>query len=127
MKGAFLVSGDAFLFANVSEILRRHGAVTTSDKVTQLSDTEGRLLTIFGDLDPALDWEWKDGVIVMFDGSAIPPESAITACSVECRWEDLFASTMATIGDELAEKAWVLDGDGVLWPVQEVDPERVKL
>ncbi|MFI5707517.1 hypothetical protein [Kribbella sp. NPDC051620] len=127
MKGAFLMSEDVDLFDRVSEVLRDRGAVTSPDKVTQLTDHEGRLLTIYGDLDPDLDWEWRGGNIVMVDGSAPPPLSAMTACLVECRWEDLFALTMATIGVELAATAWVLDGDGVLWPAQEVDPESVTL
>ena len=127
MKSAFLLSEDAELVDKVSKVLGRHGAPISSDKVIQLSDERGRLLTIFGELDPAFDWEWRDGPIVMFDGSPTPPVASMTACVVECRWEDLFASTMAVIAAGVAENLWVLDGDGVLWPAQAVDPGRVRL
>ena len=127
MKGAFLLSENSKLFEGVREILDRAGAHSSSDRVVQLDDGQDHLLTVFGEMDPAYDWEWREGDIEMFDGSEPPQLANMTACAVECRWENLFANTMAAIGAGLSTQAWVLDGDGVLWPASGVDPASVRL
>lgn len=40
--------------------------------------------------------------------------ATIHACVIECRFEDLFATTTARIAAALPCPTWVLDGNGVI-------------
>lgn len=127
MKGAFVVSSDMHVFDEARDALVRIGAKATEDDVVQLQDELGRLFTIYRSIDPSTDWEWREGPFISRADVEPPDMTKATACWVECRWEDLFASVMRRLAEALSTTAWVLDGDGVLWPASEVDPREVRL
>ncbi len=61
------------------------------------------------------------------EGVHLPDMLSLTACAIECRWEDLFCAEVKALANALHLPSWVLDGDGVLWPADAVDPARVRL
>lgn len=129
MKGAFLLSESQSLFSDACAALVRRGATYAEGDggVAQYRDAEGRLFTLFGTVDPEFDWEFREGPFSLAGQAVMPDMSTVTACSVECRWEELFAVVVKAIASELTTPAWVLDGDGVLWLASEVDPKRIRL
>jgi hypothetical protein len=128
VKGAFLLSEDRQLFAELCDVLVRIGAeYTADDDVLQLRDDRGRLLTVIGRVEPEFEWEFRQGPFTLEGNAWLPDMSSVTACIVECRWEDLFASVVARIASELEAMLWVLDSNGHLWLASEVDPARISL
>jgi hypothetical protein len=53
--------------------------------------------------------------------------TTVTACVIECRWEDLFAWAVGAIASRLSQPCWVLDGNGVLWAADSIDLDRLQL
>ncbi|TQL02658.1 hypothetical protein [Cellulomonas sp. SLBN-39] len=126
MKSAYLVSTeDSF-----EEDLWRAAATLGADvreHAAQLRDDQGRLVTIFGQLDPKHAADWREGPFEHRGPGPAPDLSAAVAVSVECRWEDLFASSVARMAALLPYQAWVVDDGGVVWPAADVDPAGVRL
>lgn len=127
MKGAFLVSEQPDLGALVLDALRDAGAEVTADGVGQLRDEQGRLFTVFARLDPNEGWDWRDGPVTHVGEGPKPDMQVSSACWIECRWEELFVANVRALAFALADKSWVLDGDDVLWPAEDVDAARVRL
>lgn len=123
MKGVFLLSADPELFALVERIMLDAGAAAYAGKVAQLKDDQGRLLTVFGELN---DLFKADMVPDSYRGPAPAPDvSDATGVWVECRWEQWFVEWVAALAAALPDPLWVLDGNGVLWSAADVDPDEL--
>lgn len=127
MKGAFLVSEEPNLADLVLAALRAAGAEVTLDGVAQLHDQQSRLFTVFAHPDPDSDWEWRQGPARPAREGPRPDLEMSSACWIECRWEQTFTAQVRALALALPAASWVLDGDGVLWPAEDVDPARVRL
>jgi hypothetical protein len=129
VKGALLLAESPHVFTATADVLRGEGAtyIDADGGVVQLTDDDGRLLTVFKQIGEATERTYRDDVEAVMPGVQPPDMSLVTACDVECRWEDLFVSVMRLLADRLTEPVWVLDGDGVLWAAGAVDPRRVVL
>ncbi|GAA4621865.1 hypothetical protein [Cellulomonas oligotrophica] len=126
MRSAYLVSTERSLEDDVWCAAARMGA-EVRDHVAQHRDGEGRLVTVFGALDPKEAADWQEGPFEYRGPGSAPDLSTTVAVSVECRWEDLFVSWVARLASLLPYPAWVVDGDGVVWPATDVDPAAVCL
>lgn len=128
MKGVFLVSEDPGLFFRVREILVGMGAaISDQGDVVQFADSAGRLFTLFGTIPAGYEWEWREGPFELGSGDRIPDVSALVACWIECRWEEMLASLLSEIGERLDSACWIIDGNGVVWVAGLVDARRVQL
>lgn len=126
MKSAYLVSlADSF----EDDVWRAAASLGADvrDHVAQARDEQDRLVTVFGDLGPSGAWDWQEGPFTYRGTGTAPDLSTAAAVSVECRWEDLFASWVARLASHLPDPAWVVDGDGNVWPADAVDPAEVRL
>lgn len=129
MKSAFLISEGPGLFVEIRDALMRTGSASLNDDgyFVQFNDGQGRLLSVVGHDTPETEWEFRDGPFVLRNNASLPDMQSISACLVECRWEDLFASVAARLAGELQRPLWALDSDGSLWPATAVDPDRIIL
>jgi hypothetical protein len=125
MKSAFLIAFSDNLFEDVGAFLHAEGAFYDPGRVAQFRDQNHRFFTVFPWVGP--ESEVRIGPFVSADGSPIPDMSSISACIIECRWEDLFVTYVARIARALGQRAWILDSECVIWPAEAVDPERVRL
>lgn len=128
MKGAFIVSTDDALFEDVARVLAREGGRVATDRVTQVTGSDGVLFTVFGDLGDAFAADLGAG----FDDTrgevdAVPSLSATSSCWAECSSEAAFVGWVRTIAAARAAPTWVLDGDGVLWTVEALDADELQL
>jgi hypothetical protein len=129
VKGAFLISDDSNLFRDARAVLLKLGAKSSDDSggVAQLRDEAGRLFTIFGRIPAESEWEVREGPFEVGSGSGIPDMATVTACAIECRWEDLFATVVGRIAAQLPGPCWDLAGNGVVWAADSLDSERLHL
>ena len=129
MKGAFLISADADLFAQASTALLQLGAQSAGDfdATVQLRNGAGRLFTLFGRVAPGYEWEFREGRLELGSGTAAPDMTRVMACPIECRWEDFFVWAVAAIARRVSHPCWVLDGNGVIWAADSIDVERLQL
>lgn len=126
MKSAYLVSPAPSFEDDVWRAAAALGA-DVHGPYAQYRDAEGRYVTVFGALDPKHAADWRDDLVPGPGMETVPDLRAALAVSVECRWEDLFASWVGRLATLLPEPAWVVDGDGVIWPATQVDPDAVRL
>ena len=126
MKSAYLVSLAPTFEDDVWRAATELGA-QVRDGVAQVHDEQDRLLTVFGGLDEKHAPDWRDDLVASPSLAAVPDLGTSTAVAVECRSEELFASWVGRLAGLLPEAAWVVDGDGVVWPAGEVDPQAVRL
>ncbi|MBO0898914.1 hypothetical protein J1G42_02915 [Cellulomonas sp. zg-ZUI222] len=126
MKAAYLVSTSSSFEDDVWRAAAALGAVVDGP-YAQYRDEQNHYLTIFGALDPRHAHDWRDDLAASPGLDDVPDLSTALAVSVECRWEDLFAAWIARLAARLPEAAWVVDGDGVVWPAAGVDPKTVRL
>lgn len=129
MKSAFLLAENENLFPDVRDFLVADGWNSSPEYggVVQAFDPQGRLLTIFGTVEPEFAWEYQEGPFTV-ESLAPPAEmERVTACVIECRFEDLFAATTARLAAALPYPTWVLDSNGAIWDAEAVDPERIRL
>lgn len=130
MKGAYLVSEDDKFFQEIVQNLVRAGAEyqPDGDRMVQLKDSGGRYLTIYGDVaDRYFSEDWSGPFVPADDSVRIPDLRAVAACSVECRWNDLFVATVRRLARELTHPFWVLDEMDVVWNADAVDVKRLVL
>lgn len=128
MKSAFLLSHNPDFDRLVRTHLAARGAHVGADAV-QLVD-EGpphRMFHYYGKVKPDLEWEFRDPPWIAADGVPLPDIATVDGYYVECRWEDLFAETMAAIAGASKLPVWVMDSNGVVWDGAAVDPERIHL
>jgi hypothetical protein len=60
-------------------------------------------------------------------GADQPDLQTVSACYVECRWEDLFTDVVSRMSAKLDFPLWVLDSDGNVWSADAIDPDRLVL
>ena len=126
MKAAYLVSPAPSFEDDVWRAAATLGA-DVHGPYARYRDTEDRFITVFGALDPKNAADWRDDLRSAPGMDAVPDLEDTFAVSVECRREDLFASWVGKLATLLPEPAWVVDGDGVVWPATQVDPNAVRL
>jgi hypothetical protein len=131
VKSAFLLSDDPTLFGQVVAALHDvspEQVEASAQFVAQIRDDADRLFTVYSDVSPGCEWEYREGPFVLaYPEMRLPDFASVTACVIECRWEDLFVAHVRRIADRLSQPAWVLDSDGVVWPADNVNPHRVLL
>lgn len=128
MKGAFIVSTDEGLYTQVEQTLVDRGGHAAPDHVVQITDDNGVLFTVFGELGEEFAADLAAGADEFRgDIDAIPAFSTSTSCWAECASEQAFVSWVSMIARARREPMWVLDGDGVLWTSSALDPARLRL
>jgi hypothetical protein len=125
VKGATLVCSNGNLVTLAADHLGSVGrTVSASNGVVQVADERGRLYSFYDNARP--DWEWHTNVDTT--RHSLPNDwASMHAYAVECRWEDLFVEITEEIGAGLTEAVWVVDGNGVLWPARNLDPQALRL
>ena len=131
MSGGFLIALDDEVFRRVATALVELGGIAAIDvlggEVVQLADDAGRLFTLYERIPEGTEWEVRDGPFRAARGVRSPDMRRVTACPFECRWPEVVAR-LADVASRTAETPmWVLDGDGVLWNAESVDPTEVQL
>ncbi len=130
VKSAFLLAEAADPFDTARASLQSSElapSLAVGSDFLQLQDRSGRYFTVFGDLNPSLDWEFRDGPHIRAEGVRLPDMAAVSACFVECRWEDLFVAVIGTIARRAPHPLWVLDNADVVWAATAIDPVRLSL
>lgn len=131
MKGASLIALDRDLFQRAAAAIVGFGQVRTGTdlegQVVQLTDEKGRLFTLYEGIPEGTEWELREGPFSVADGVVLPDMQRVIGCPFECRWEDLVVSLAAAIARASDEPTWVLDGNGVVWNAEAVDPAAVVL
>ncbi|MGC4939771.1 hypothetical protein [Kribbella sp. DT2] len=123
----FFVSRTSALYAHIEDALLEAGAVAGSGDVVQIQDDDGRMLTVYGQLDATFERDLHEPPVAVRGGVDPPDPRTASACWVECRWADLLASWAGRLALEIKSPLWVLDGDGVLWSADQIDPEAIRL
>jgi hypothetical protein len=131
MSGGFIISVDRGLFRRVAAALVDLGGVVAMDdvagEVVQLTDADGHLFTLYERVVPGTEWE-VSGEPVMAAPGVVPPDmQGVIACPFECRWPELVARIADRAAGTAEAPTWLLDGDGVVWDAESVDPTRVRL
>lgn len=128
MKSALLVSYRPDLFETVVGVLRGlSGEVSEATRSSQMTDAEGRLLTVLGAPHEETLRSLREEENTPREGVTAPDMDLVRVCVIECRWEDLFASVVREVAHAVGEPCWVVDGDGVIWDAANVDPSLVRL
>lgn len=131
MGGGFFVAADSGLYRRVLATLLGLGGVEFVDaiggSIVQISDHQGRLLTVYEKIPGGTDWELREGEFSAAQGVALPNLVGVQACPFECRWSDMLAECSRRVADSAKVPTWVLDGDGVLWNADSVDVLNVRL
>ena len=129
MKSAFLLSTDKELFAHTYGILASLPGWVSALSMLQLIDDRGHVFNLW-DVpadDPDFEFDLRQPIDGWW-GEGIPPNPAeLTACYVECRWEDMFIHWVEYIADRLGAPLWVWDSSGALWPAKGIDPHELLL
>lgn len=131
MSGGYLVARDRGLYERAAQALVALGAVSAIDDlgggVVQFTDDSGRLFTLYERVPDGTDWEVREGAFTAAQGVQPPDMQLVIACPFECRWPDLAARLADTVARTAEAPTWVLDGDGVIWNAEAVDPLNVRL
>lgn len=131
MRGGFIISNDRGLFERSAGALVALGASISSEpeggQVVQFRDPAGRLFTMFEVVPVGTEWEVIEGPFVAASGVESPNMQLVHASSFECRWPDLVVKLANVIARTGEAPTWVLDGDGVIWDAEAIDPQRIRL
>lgn len=127
MKGAFVLGNSPNLYAAMEEALIADGGRSAAGQTAQVEDRSGVLFTVFGDVGHMGESESRAAPAAVCGDVRDLRQDAATACWVECRSEDVFVRWIREIAAGLADPIWVLDGDGVLWAVESLDPSELVL
>ena len=125
MKGAFFLSFDDRIFDKICTLLVARGGSCSGAEIEGQIDVQGKLFTVYGPAEP--EWEFREPPFVAAPGASIPDMTRVRGFVIECRWEDLFVEMVRDIAALSEGGAWVLDGDGVVWCADNVDPGLVRL
>jgi hypothetical protein len=126
VKGAYIASKDGRLFWRAREALSAlAGDFFADEDVVQVRNVDGVMFMMERIDDPGRDL--YEGPFEMASGSEIPDMSAMTGCLIECRSENYFADLVGRISQTPGEQVYVVDGDGVIWLGDAIDPRRVRL
>lgn len=130
MSGGFFLAHDDRLFERAAAALKQLGAIQAVDDlggdIIQYTDDSGRLFTLYEHVPTGTEWEVRDGPFDAAPGVDPPDILAAVACPFECRWTDLAVRLADVIARTAEAPTWVLDGDGVIWDAEAVDPMRVR-
>lgn len=131
MGGGFFIALDGGLYGRVAAALLGLGGISTVDdgsgEVVQVADGAGRLFTLYESVPRGTEWEVHDGPFTAAPGVSLPDMRRVVACPFECRWADLVARLADRAARTSEVPTWVLDGDGVVWNADGVDPSAVRL
>lgn len=131
MSGGFFLAIDDGLFSRATAALTRLGGIEAVDALgggmVQLTDDAGRLFTLYEHVPSGTEWEVRDGPFQGAPGVALPDMQAAVACPFECRWTELTVRLADAIARTTEAPTWLLDGDGVVWDAEAVDPLSVRL
>lgn len=126
-----MIATDRMLFDRSVRALTELGGVQAVDSdgggVVQLSDTDGLIFTLFERVPEGTEWEVHEGPFTGAPGVSVPDMKSVIACPFECRSPDLVARLSDAIARTTEASTWVLDGDGVIWDAEAVDPRAVCL
>lgn len=131
MRGGFIIAADRALFDRAALGLLALGGTQAVDDdgggVVQFADAEGRLFTLYERVLQGTDWEVREGPFTAAPGVRPPDMRLVAACPFDCRWPDLAVRVADVIARTAEASTWVLDGDGVIWDAEAVDPLKVRL
>lgn len=128
MKSALLVSYRVDLLKVIADVLGTLSTdVSEAEGYVRMVDGEGRILTVFGMPQEETLRSLREDENTLRGGVTAPDLGRLCGCSIECRWEDLFASVVREVARAAGETCWVVDGDGVIWDAAHVDPNLVRL
>ena len=131
MSGGFLISVDPDLYQRVAAVLIDLGGVVAADDVAgdavQLTDDEGRVFTLYERVVPGTEWGVSEEPVTAAPGVRPPDMGQVIACPFECRWPDMVAHLADRAARTAEAPTWLLDGDGVVWDAESVDPGKVHL
>jgi hypothetical protein len=131
MKGGFLIALNDELYARAAGKLVELGGLVAEDDgggvVVQLVDDLGRRFMLYERVPDGTEWEVTEGSFKVAPDVTAPDMRGVTACPFECRWPEMVASLAGAIARAAGVLTWVLDGDGVIWNAESVDPSNVKL
>lgn len=127
MKAAFLIVDEADALVEVYRALVAVGASETASGV-QLVSPDGFLFNVDkDDGNPVVESDWRTGLAESGRAYLIPDVAAARAVLISCRSEAVFVSYVSQVVARIPGRAWVLDGNDVLWPAEDIDPERLVL
>lgn len=131
MSGGFFIAVDPGLYRRVAAAIVDLGGVVAADdvagEVVQLTDDEGHLFTLYERVVPGTEWEVSEEPVTAAPGVLPPDMRQVIACPFECRWPDMVARLADRAARTAEAPTWVLDGDGVVWDAESVDPAKVRL
>jgi len=131
MRGGFLVALDSGLYVRVADVLVELGGVVAEDgdggAIVQLVDESGRRFMLYERIPEGTEWEVTEGPFRVAPGVQAPDMQQVTACPFECRWPDMVSDLAEAVARTAEVSTWLLDGDGVIWNAENVDPSSVKL
>ena len=131
MGGGFVIAIDGGLYRRAAVALVALGGVRAVDDLVggmvQVADKAGRLFTLYERVPEGTDWEVRDGDFTAALGVQLPDMHRVMACPFECRWPDLVTLCADRIGRTAEVPTWILDGDGVVWNADNVDPNGITL
>lgn len=126
-----MIAEDCELYQRVAGALVALGAVTLPDALdgdaVQLTDTAGRLFTLFDRVPIGTEWEVFEGPFTTRPGVRMPDMRRVSVCPFECRWPDFVAQVAEVAARTKEGWTWLLDGDGVVWNATAVDSSLVRL
>jgi hypothetical protein len=129
--GGYFVGHDSGLYTRAATVLVEMGGIEATaalgGAVVQLADSQGRLFTLYERVPAGTEWDIYEGQLTAAHGVQLPDITRMFACPFECRWPDLLARLADVIARTAEAPTWVLDGDGVVWNAEAVDPLKVQL
>ena len=128
MKTAYLIADSQAAIEHIRRAFLGMGADETVD-VLQLWGSDGVLFNVDKDdeADSLMSADWREGLAASGQAGNVPDVAEARAYLVSCRSEDLFASLVGSAVKQIPGRAWVLDGNDVLWPAEAIDPRRLVL
>lgn len=131
MRGGFIIAVDRGLFARASSALVALGGTQAIDEMgdglVQLAHGDGNLFTLYERVFEGTEWEVREGPFTAAPGVRLPDMHIVTACPFDCRSPELTARVADAVARTAEASTWVLDGDGVVWDAEAVDPLKVRL
>ena len=127
MKAAYLIADGSDALEAIYRALVALGAHETSSGV-QLVSPDGFLFNVDKDRgDPIVESDWRTGLAESGRASLIPDVEAARGVLVSCRSKAVYVDYVSQAVARISGRAWVLDGNDVLWPADDIDPEQLVL
>ena len=127
MRAAYLIVDGQAAMEHVLDVWRSLGA-TESSTTMQIESPDGYLFHVDkDDRDPIMTAEWHNGLVESGSAGQVPDVDSAVACLVSCRSKSVYADYVGQAAAGIPGRAWVLDGNDVLWPAESIDPARIVL